>query len=162
MNLSSAKLLQLNQCLEDEVVEMTSLSELLKLEQAALVEARVNDLIDLTKNKSLIIAKVSELEKLRASSLKELGFTSDNSGMQALLEKAPAEVETSNYWKTLLTISEQAQENNRTNGILINRQFTRNQNALNILQQNNPAGSMYGPNGQSTVKNMTGRGVVAG
>lgn len=162
MNLSSAKLLQLNQCLKDEVVEMTSLSELLKLEQAALVEARVNDLTEITKDKSALLVKVSELEKLRVSSLKDLGFLSDMSGMQALLEQVPTEVETSNYWKTLLAISEQAQENNRTNGILINRQFTRNQSALNILQQNNPAGSMYGPNGQSTVKNMPGRGVVAG
>ncbi|MCU6433215.1 flagellar protein FlgN [Undibacterium sp. Jales W-56] len=162
MNLSSAKLPQLDQCLQNELSAMTSLSEILKLEQAALIEGHVNDLNELTKRKGQSIAQVAELEKIRSTHLEEMGFSTGLAGINALLVQVPSATMIADAWTQLLAASEKAKEINRTNGILINRQLTRNQGALNILQQNNPAGAMYGPNGQAKIQNITGRGLVIG
>ncbi|MFZ6672372.1 flagella synthesis protein FlgN [Undibacterium sp. Xuan67W] len=162
MNLVSAKLPQLNQSLQNELSAMTSLTEILKLEQAALIEGHVNDLNEFTKRKGLCIAQVAELEKIRSTHLEEMGFSSDLNGINAFLAQAPAETTIADNWTQLLAIAEKAKEINRTNGILINRQLMRNQGALNVLQQSNPAGAMYGPNGQAKIQNITGRGLVIG
>jgi flagella synthesis protein FlgN len=62
----------------------------------------------------------------------------------------------------LLELAEIANEINRVNGVLINKQMVRNQNVLNILQHGNVQdGNVYGPNGQTASKS-TGRHFVAG
>lgn len=141
---------------------MLSLAQLLKTEQVSLVNGDVEKLGELTQEKSRRITLLTELEKKRNTYLSQLGYSSDAKGMQDYLSHPSTEVSAAEYWTHLLQISEQAKENNRANGILINRQLTRNQSALNILQQNNPAGSMYGPNGQSTNNTSSGRGFVIG
>jgi flagella synthesis protein FlgN len=61
----------------------------------------------------------------------------------------------------LLEIAAQAKELNRVNGLLLGQHMARNQQALNILQGNNqPAGTIYGPNGQPTSAASTRRLVV--
>lgn len=149
-------------CLQEEADAMASLAKVLEAEQNTLVEGDVAVLAGLTQEKSKQIARLSELEKIRTGYLVQLGFSSDAKGMQEYLSHPSTLNTVSESWNNLLAISERAKESNRENGLLINRQLTRNQGALNILQQNNPAGSMYGPNGQSTNTSTSGRGFVIG
>ncbi|MBI3285010.1 MAG: flagellar protein FlgN [Burkholderiales bacterium] len=154
--------ISIQQCLQDEVTAMATLAALLKKEQSALVEGDIALLTEYTINKGQLVGVISELEKKRHNCLSELGFKADADGMQAYLQQASIASVAAVTWNELLHLSEQAKEDNRTNGMLINRHLSQNQAALNVLQQNNPAGSLYGPNGQSTVKNAPRRGYVAG
>jgi flagella synthesis protein FlgN len=153
---------KLHQCLLEELSAMSFLADLLKTEETALIAGDVATLSNLTQAKSQQLAALSSLEKKRQIYLDHLGFSIDAKGMQDYLATDKADSLTSESWEKLLQISAAAKENNRTNGILINRQITKNQGALNVLQQNNPAGAMYGPNGQSTNKTSSGRGFIIG
>lgn len=158
-NLSTPKL---HQCLQEEVTAMTSLAELLRLEELALIDGNVEELGILTQGKSKLISQLSKLEIERKVCLEKQGYSPDAKGMQEYFTSRSSEIAVADDWKKLLDVSEKAKECNRTNGILINRQFIRNQNALSILQQNSPSESMYGANGQSTTNSISGRRVVVG
>ncbi|MFZ6734782.1 flagella synthesis protein FlgN [Undibacterium sp. Ji42W] len=169
MNARSSGHAAIQQCLQEEVSIMTSLADLLKQEQSALIESDVVQLNDFTQSKGQLVIKMTELEKKRNSFLSDLGFNTDLEGMQAYLAQAAqvgdAAIDTQDsarHWDALLELTVQAKEDNRTNGSLINRRLSLNQATLNLLQQNtNQAGSMYGPNGQSTVKSTPGKGYIA-
>jgi flagella synthesis protein FlgN len=162
MNSTSLNSPKLHQCLQEEIIAMTSLASLLSLEELALIDGNVEELSKLTQNKGKLISQLSKLEIERKACLEKQGYSSDAKGMQEYIEKTSSEISAEKDWKTLLDVSEKAKERNRTNGILINRQFIRNQNALSILQQTSPAESMYGANGQSTTNSISGRRVVVG
>ena len=55
-------------------------------------------------------------------------------------------------WNALIETARAAKEINRTNGLLINRHLTLNQNALKALRGDAMQESFYGPNGQSMAK----------
>jgi flagella synthesis protein FlgN len=158
-NLSAPKL---HQCLKEEVVAMTSLADLLRLEEAALIDGNVDELSKLTQTKGKLLSHLAKLEIERKVDLEKWGYSSDVNGMQLYFDENHSEISAAAEWQILLQISEKAKENNRTNGILINRQFIRNQNALNTLQKNSPAEAMYSANGQSTMHSTSGRRVVVG
>ncbi|MFZ6744397.1 flagella synthesis protein FlgN [Undibacterium sp. JH2W] len=161
MNTRSSGHTAIELCLQEEVSIMSSLAELLKKEQTALIESDVIQLNDFTQSKGQLVVQMTELEKKRNAYLQELGYKTDIDGMQAYLQ-ATAMQNSAQHWDTLLQLTAQAKEDNRANGLLINRRLSLNQATLNLLQQNtNQAGSMYGPNGQSTVKSTPGKGYIA-
>lgn len=162
MGLANFSLQRLDECLQEEIQAMTSLAKILKLEETALVDGDVAKLSHLTQEKSQVIIHLSKLEVERKTCLDQHGYASDTKGMKDYISSSESRKTALADWQQLLQLSEQAKETNRTNGILINRQFSRNQTALNILQKNNPAGSLYGPNGQSTNSPSSGRGFVVG
>lgn len=143
-----------------EVVAMTSFVDVLKQEQQALVDNNADELIAITPQKNEALNSIMGMEQQRNQRLIELGLSTDATGMQNLLSQTNFAA-LSQEWENLLLISSEAQELNRTNGLLITRQMTRNQGVLNILQQDQ-AGAMYGADGQSKVSTNTGRGIVAG
>jgi flagella synthesis protein FlgN len=153
---------KLHECLLEELSTMSLLADLLKTEEVALIATDVATLNNLSQAKSQQLAALSSLEKKRQSYLTHMGYSNDAKGMQDFLATGKTEPASSENWTKLLQISASAKETNRTNGLLINRQISKNQGALNILQQNNPAGAMYGPNGQSTNKSSSGRGFIIG
>lgn len=162
MNTRSSGHTAIQQCLQEEVSIMSSLADLLKKEQSALIESDVVQLNDYTQSKGQLVVKMNELEKKRNRFLNDLGFNADIEGMHAYLQQAVDTPDIAKSWDTLLELTAQAKEDNRTNGSLINRRLSLNQATLNLLQQNtNQAGSMYGPNGQSTVKTTPGKGYIA-
>ena len=162
MNSSNLNMPYLHQCLQQEVIEMTLLAELLRLEELALIDGNVEKLSQLTQDKSKLLSHIAKLEIERNAIIQKQGFSADANGMQDYFNASLPEVSAAHEWKKLLDLSEKAKESNRTNGILINRQFIRNQNALNILQQNSPTESLYSANGQSTTTSISGRRVVVG
>ncbi|MFZ6719470.1 flagella synthesis protein FlgN [Undibacterium sp. Ji49W] len=165
MNPTSSGHTAIEQCLKEEVVTMSSLAELLKKEQSALVDSDVTLLNDYTQSKGQLVGKMSELEKKRNAFLTQLGYRADLDGMKAYLQQAGSADNAPNatlYWDQLLQLSMQAKEDNKTNGLLINRRLAQSQAMLSVLQQGNQAASpMYGPNGQSTIKGTSGKGYIA-
>ncbi len=143
-----------------EVAAMRSFVEMLKQEQQALVDNNADGLIAITPQKNELLTSIMGMENQRNLSLVSLGLNADATGMQSLLAQ-DTHASLIEHWDTLLLVSAQAQELNRTNGLLINRQMSRNQGMLNILQQDQ-AGAMYGADGQSKISANTGRGIVAG
>ena len=143
-----------------EVAAMRSFVEMLKQEQQRLVDKKPDGLIAITPQKEELLTSIMGMENQRNLSLVSLGLNADATGMQSLLAQ-DAHAALIEHWDTLLLVSAQAQELNRTNGLLINRQMSRNQGMLNILQQDQ-AGAMYGADGQSKISANTGRGIVAG
>ncbi|MBX9868218.1 MAG: flagellar protein FlgN [Burkholderiaceae bacterium] len=162
MKLASSSLPALHQCVQDELIAMTSFAKILKLEQAALIAGDTDQLESITPEKNILIKQLTELEKIRKSTLINGGYESNINGTERYLAQCEESDQVSMIWHQLLDISKEAKEFNRTNGILINRHISRNQSALNILQRSDPAANLYGPNGQSTNKSVTGRGFSAG
>ena len=162
MNSSNLYMPKLHQCLQQEVVEMTLLADLLRQEELALIDGNIEKLSKLTQDKGKLLSHIAKLEIERNAFIEKQGYSADINGMTDFFNASLPEVSASHEWKKLLILSEKAKENNRTNGILINRQFIRNQNALNILQQNSPTESLYSANGQSTTTSISGRRVVVG
>ncbi len=153
---------KLQDFLEKEIVLMRSLDQLLIEEQTVLTNNEAEKLGTITPEKNNVLMQIVELEKNRNLFLSAIGYTPDAKGMQDFFAATENGGQLEDNWKNLLSISSEAQEKNRTNGLLINRQLSRNQSALNILQQNTQTGSMYGADGQSKNSSTTGRGIIAG
>jgi len=162
MNTINANNFAIEQCLQEEIAAMSALSNLLVEEKSALINDDIASLNKTNAHKSDLLRKISELERMRFNHLNANGFSCDQSGMESFLQNTPESVANSKLWEELLAISEQAKQNNNTNGLLITRRLAQNQTALNILQRGNNMGSLYGPNGQSTIKATPTKGVIAG
>lgn len=153
---------KLQQLLDNEVVLMRSLDQILTQEETVLINNEAEKLGVITPEKNAVLMQILELEKNRNQLLTSIGYAPDAKGMQDFFAASVENTSLKEMWETLLTISSVAQEKNRTNGLLISRQLSRNQSALNVLQQNTQTGSMYGADGQSKNSPNTGRGIVAG
>lgn len=160
--ITGKKFNELLQFTQHELELMQSFAQVLGREEAALTDNDADRLTNITDEKNTLLIKILDIEKTRNNSLAASGYSADLEGMRSLLSSADAPKELALAWQALLDLSSRAQENNRTNGILIHRQLNRNQATLNILQQNSQGGAIYGADGQS--KNMpgTGRGIIAG
>lgn len=148
--------------LRQEHQALASLVELMKVEQGYLVASDIDGLQSITEQKAKIVAQVSELAQQRHRALAIAGFAPEEKNMQAWLSSINQE-NVSAAWEQLLSITKAAKELNRVNGILVNKQLSYNQNALEALQapiQSKVGSNFYGPNGQSTTFNSNRRGVV--
>ncbi|MFI4939105.1 MAG: flagella synthesis protein FlgN [Burkholderiales bacterium] len=146
--------------LKDEYKLTQQLVELLKQEQAQLIKADIEGLIAVTEEKARAVAHMSELTKLRYRALAAAGFNPKEDGMQAWLKSLAPASDSATCYRDLLALAKAAKSLNNTNGLLISKHMTRNQNALNILQGVQGA-NLYGPNGQTTTK-IRARGLVFG
>lgn len=138
--------------LDGEYQAADSLFQLLKQEQAALVDADVERLGKLTEEKAKAAAQMSQMAKRRHGLLAAAGFEATELGMQSWIDSPNASAADKKAWNALLEVVKAANELNRVNGLLIGQHIARNQAALNILQGNSESGGMYGPNGQSSAK----------
>ena len=86
------------------------------------------------------------------------GYAASDTGMQSWLDRKGCH---SDHWDALLSLAKSAREINRTNGLLINKHMTRNQQALDVLQGTAPSSNFYGPNGQATSQVSTRRRLLA-
>jgi flagellar biosynthesis protein FlgN len=136
--------------LQQETVAASQLLALLEQEQTLLVEAKVEELGQLTMEKAKAIAAMSELANRRYLALGACGFDANETGMRAWTQSSLAGKDAVAAWEALLDLAARAKEQNRVNGLLITQQMARNQQALNILTGSQPAGTIYGPKGQTT------------
>ncbi len=148
--------------LQEEHQALANLIELMKVEQAYLVAADMDGVQSITEQKSRVVAQISKLAQQRHRALAMAGFAPEEQNMQAWLASINQD-KVNAAWQDLLTITKAAKELNRVNGILVNKQLSWNQQALETLQapiRADTGGSFYGPNGQSTTSSSNRRVVV--
>lgn len=145
--------------LHDENRAAQSLLDLLNQEQAQLIAADIDGLTGLTEEKTRLVAQMSALATRRYAALTAAGFASGEAGMQCWLEQS--DTAAADAWRQLLSLAQAAKEVNRVNGLLIGKHLTRNQASLNLLKGGPQAQTLYGPNGQSSVKT-NARGLAIG
>jgi flagella synthesis protein FlgN len=135
--------------LQHETESASKLVDLLKQEQAGLLEADINRLSPLTEQKAAVVSRMFELASQRHHRLASLGFAADEQGMEKWLATPAGSKQGRKGWEQLLKLARSAKELNKTNGLLINRHMTRNQDAINALNLSVGGGNFYGPDGQS-------------
>jgi len=158
MTQTSAQNIAIEQCLAEETEAMGALAALLRTEQAALANGDIATLNQTTIGKGELLRKIAELEKIRSVQLSALGFNSRPDGMKDYFTQHPDTDSSAKLWQDLLKISEQAKEDNRTNGLLINRRLSQNQIALGVLGHGGGASTLYGPSGQASVSSASAKG----
>jgi flagella synthesis protein FlgN len=154
-NISSSQPVSFTQ----DALLVSELITLLEREQAHLVKADVDAIEAVLEEKSLLLQRLNLVAKARYMLLQAHGFTSDESGMSAWLEKQ-AKKEITVAWANFQKSLAQAKELNRLNGTLISKHFNRNQELLNHLQGNSDVNSVYGPDGQATSKGPSRSGLI--
>lgn len=147
--------------LKDESETANHLVEVLKREQAHLIDADIDALAAVIEAKTQLVTQMASLTTARYQALAAAGFAGEEAGMQEWLTSANALAAAQQSWSELLAIVQAAKELNRTNGLLINKHMSRNADALNVLRGNAQSNSLYGPNGQATSKTGS-RGLVIG
>lgn len=146
--------------LREEQRLITELQRILKEEQQALVAADIEKLSALTPRKAEVINRMGALAGERHRALGDAGFEAREAGMETWLcthgtpdDKA--------LWNDVLSQTREAKEMNRLNGMLINKQLSHTQGALQALRPPSPGGAVYGPTGL-TATTTTSRGFLAG
>jgi flagella synthesis protein FlgN len=145
--------------LSEETRLTKQLIELLKQEQAHLIKADIEGLMAITEEKARAANEMNELARRRYRNLAAIGYAPAEGGMRTWLDDAAPDA-IANAWDSLLTLAQSAKSLNSTNGLLIGKHMSRNQQALNILR-GNQGNSFYGPNGQAT-SSVRSRGLVIG
>lgn len=131
---------------EQELAALQRFTELLEQEQAALVRADVDQLIQISQEKLRQADHLNQLARERVTALQSQGVTGDRASMESWLAYQPDQnVED---WKKLLDAARTAQHLNQTNGKLIEIQLQHNQQALNTLANAANRASVYGADGQ--------------
>jgi flagella synthesis protein FlgN len=135
--------------LRDEQQVIGSIVELMKTEQQLLISADADGLSTITPNKLQLAQRASTLSRVRHKALAAAGFPAGEAGMEPWLAVAGNDALRAD-WNRLLELTREAKEINRVNGMLVNRQLSQAQAALNELRGSagNAAG-VYGPGGQT-------------
>jgi len=133
-----------------EQQHVIQLIELMKQEQALLVAADADGLVELTPRKNTLLQELADLSSQRHAALVAAGCEGSEAGMEPWLAVGGNE-DARAQWEALLELARQAKELNRVNGMLINKQLAHNQGVLNALRT--PAGAqstgVYGASGQT-------------
>lgn len=146
--------------LREEQRLITELQGILKQEQQALVAADIDRLSALTPRKAEVIGRMGKLAGERHQLLGNAGFEAREAGMETWL-CAHGTPDDKALWNDVLSQTREAKEVNRLNGMLINKQLSHTQGALQALRPPSPGGAVYGPTGL-TATSTTSRGFLAG
>mgnify|MGYP003385348471 CR=1 FL=1 len=123
---------------------------LLGTEQQALLGGDTEQLLTLAESKIQAANSLSKLAGSRERNQLALGATSANGGMTTWLKTHAAN--NLPLWQDIQRLAEQAQQLNRTNGIMIQAKLRHNQQALSVLNNaTNRASGLYGPDGQPNI-----------
>lgn len=149
--------------LREEAHIMSTLLDVLAQEQQLLVSADIEALPAVTTRKTALVTQMTLLSAQRHRALGKSGFPAEEAGMDAwIAASGEARAESSTLWQALLEHTRQAKELNRINGMLINKQMSHTQGALQALRPPGAAQTnFYGPGGMSTTLPRS-RGFLAG
>lgn len=127
---------------------------LLSREQTHLIMMDVVAMEGLLEEKSDLLQRLNVAAKQRYDLLAADGFDPNESGMNAWVNQQ-AKSTLSKAWIDFQKLLSNAKEMNRLNGMLISKNFNRNQQLLNHLQGSTNAGSVYGRDGQAKSQLLT-------
>lgn len=146
--------------LREEAHIMTTLLDLLKQEQGMLVSAEIDGLQEVTTRKTALVTQMTLLSAQRHRALGKAGFPAEEAGMDAWIA-ASGDAGIADAWKVLLDVTREAKELNRVNGMLINKQISHTQGALQALQPRSASSQTYSATGMSSTITRS-RGFLAG
>ncbi|WP_317204394.1 flagellar protein FlgN [Janthinobacterium sp.] len=136
--------------LREETALMGSLLELTRQEQLRLVAADIEELAALTLRKNALVLQLSACAKARHAALGAAGLPAAEEGMDAWLAGPGQDADAAPLWAQLLELTRAAKEQNRVNGMLLNKHLAHTQGALATLRPAAQSGNIYGPSGQTT------------
>lgn len=144
---SAADLVRSLQAESDAFLDFT---QTLRIEQEALIQGEVDQLLELARVKSEKIVLLSQLAERRNRFLTGLGYDPLHGGMERWISQHAQDApEIGKSWNNLLENAREARHLNQTNGVMIETRLQHNQQALSALQAASSQISLYGPDGQT-------------
>jgi flagella synthesis protein FlgN len=140
--------------LAEEYTAMHRLHALLEQEQSALTGGAIDALPELINAKAHLIAQIAALADARHKRLADAGLDASEESMQRWIDSSGAPDE-KQHWTDLLQLAQATKEQNRLNGLIINKHMQINQQTLNIFEGAAAGNNFYGPDGQSSIKTNT-------
>lgn len=120
---------------------------LLEAEQQALQTGQVDNLPEISRNKSEQLLKLSQFGSNRDNMLRQAEIISERGELTRFLDSGPRSLREN--WDKLVTLAKRAQELNQFNGALIAAMLKHNQQALAILHDAMRQNTLYGPDGHA-------------
>jgi len=152
--MTSANHLSSQVSFEKDAALVSQLLNDLQSEQSALVSADLDTIERMVDKRVELLQALGAAANARYDALAAAGFEPNEQGMSAWLKKQSSQV-LDQAWISFQEQLVQAKELNRLNGILINKNFQRNQEKLDALNGRPSAPQFYGKNGQTHSANTT-------
>lgn len=138
--------------LETERDTLKKFIEILKKEEDALVQGKIEEIDNLASDKSHLIEKLMQINDHRNEYLKDQGLSSDKDNINNWLkEQHPDQSEVQILWNELLALAKIAQKTSHSNGLIISTHLQHNQRAFAALHCAAGNVSLYGPKGQAYI-----------
>lgn len=149
---SSPHLVYFMKELETERNTLRAFIEILKKEENALVDGKIEKIDYLASDKSRLIEELIQLDDNRNEYLQRQGLLLEKSSINAWLsEQHSGQSEIKILWNELLDLAKTAQQLNHSNGLIISTQLQHNQRAYAALHCAAGNVSLYGPKGQTYI-----------
>ena len=141
--------------LKDEKGIFQAFIEILRKEENALVEGKIEAIDFLASDKSRLIEELILFDENRTDYLKKQGLNLEKKSIDAWLvgqiEQHSDLLEVKNLWNELLDLAKLAQQLNHSNGLMISTQLQHNQRTFAALHCAAGNVSLYGPKGQTYI-----------
>ncbi len=138
--------------LETERNTLRAFIEILKKEEIALVEGKIEKIDYLASDKSRLIEELIQFDDHRNEFLRKQGLSLEKNSINAWLsEQHSGQSEIKILWNELLDLAKTAQQLNHSNGLIISTQLQHNQRAFSALHCAAGNVSLYGPKGQTYI-----------
>ena len=139
----------LHNAIKDELAVLEQVVATLKREQEVLASARIEQLTDITENKTKLVAELETLSARRSSLMQASNIPDDGSAITSWISlHEPA---TLPLWQTLIDLARQAAQYNRSNGKLLASREEANRNLMRILLSEQDADSGYSADGRMSL-----------
>lgn len=140
---------QFGRLLEDEARILADLEQLLEREHQILVHNESPEILEAAcTERQLRIGELVRLQDERRSSLRMLGETPDNAGLDAVLRRCDAADRLRSRWQHCATAATRCRELNDRNGALVQARMKRVEGLLEVLSGERPGPRIYGRQGQ--------------
>lgn len=142
----------LAELLAAEVKLVESFIACLTAEQEALTVGDVSALTAFNTQKAGLADQLNRLEDDRNAFLKQAGMSADRQGIAGWLAKNRQDRAAGQAWESLMELAGKARELNNLNGQLIAIRLHATNQALATLTQQAQRATLYGPDGQTTLR----------
>lgn len=133
--------------LQEEQRALRAFLELLKREEAVLIDGNVDALQSLASEKSASFANLDAIGRRRHQLMAQAGPAKGAAAVAAWLDTQPEPAAMHRAWSDLMSLARQVREFNRSNGKLITNRLLHTQQALTVLLTASNDGTLYGPDG---------------
>ncbi len=138
--------------LETEKVTLEAFIEILKKEENALVQGKIEEIDYLASDKSRLIERLIQLDNHRNKYFQNQGLTLEKNSISTwFTEHYASQRKVQILWNELLELVKIAQPLNYSNGLIISAHLQHNQRAFAALHCAAGNVSLYGPKGQAYI-----------